>query len=75
LTSLEGLGTTIAKTDYKANVSRLLEDQLNLFFIDSNPADLIKKYLDDSVIEHNQHAYLASMVVFKRLVLYSNEPQ
>lgn len=71
LTGLEGIETTIAKNKLTDNVSRLLEDQLNLFFVDSNPPDLLKKYLHDSVIGNNQHAYFASQVIFKRLVLYT----
>ncbi len=71
LTGLERLDTTIQNTtDKQINSSRLSEDQLNLFFVDSNPSDLMKKYLEDSInIKNNQDAYLASLILFNWLAL------
>ena len=70
LTGLEGLDTTIQNTtDKQIKSSRLSEDQLNLFFVDSNPSDLMKKYLDESFIKNNQDAYLASLILFNWFAL------
>lgn len=71
LTGLEDIETTIQNTTEKQiKSSRLSEDQLNLFFVDSNPSDLMKKYLEDSInIENNLDAYLASLILFNWLAL------
>jgi GR25 family glycosyltransferase involved in LPS biosynthesis len=71
LTGLERLDTTVHTTEKQIKYSRIAEDQLNLFYIDSNPPDLIKNSLDHSTIESNQDAYLASLILFNWLVLYS----
>jgi len=71
LTGLERLDTTVHTTEKQIKYSRIAEDQLNLFYIDSNPSELVKNSLDHSTIESNQDEYLASLILFNWLVLYS----
>lgn len=72
LTGVEDLDTTVHTTEKQIKSSKLWEGLINLFFVDSNPLELMQKYSDNSFIENNQEEYIASLFLFHWLVLKSN---
>lgn len=70
ITGLECNGDSTVQPSNRQAKSNLMEDQLNIFFVDQNLEILIKKYTQNQAsIENNKQAYIASRILFERFLI------
>jgi hypothetical protein len=69
ITGLESLADSSIQPNDQFSSSTLLEDQLNLFYVDTDFERLIEKYTSsDELISNNKEQFLASQILFRRLL-------
>jgi GR25 family glycosyltransferase involved in LPS biosynthesis len=69
ITGLESLADSSIQSNHQFSSSTLLEDQLNLFYVDTDLERLIEKYTSsDELISNNKEQFLASQILFRRLL-------
>jgi hypothetical protein len=69
IVGLENLADSSIQSNDVFTSSNLLEDQLNLFYVDADINKLIEKYNPScELIENNKEQFLASQILFRRLL-------
>lgn len=71
ITGLENMADSSIQPSDRIIGSRLLEDQLNLFFLDTNLNDILEKYANaDELIQKNKEAYVYSQLLFHQIATH-----
>lgn len=70
LTGLDNKNDSSIQSSEKQQISHLLEDNLNIFFVDADWKGLLEKYQpNQAMIENNKEQYLASQILFRRFMV------
>lgn len=73
IVGLENKGDSSIQTGNNTIGSRLLEDQLNLFFVDANIDEIYNKYKNQNkLIESNKEKHVYSQILFNQISVYRN---